>query len=115
MIALRAAYSSRRNNQVRSLTTQNVPRSWEELGFAGQIVPDYCLQFDVANFIDTASEEHELDTGIAVDLATIFDARSILQTRADAELERREQEAASMMPGAVQLNVSGVTSWYQLG
>jgi hypothetical protein len=86
--------------------------AWEELGFAGQIVPNYDLQFDVANFVDAASEEHEFDTGIAVDLATIFAARALLQARADAELERREQEVVSMMPGAVQLNVNGVTSWY---
>lgn len=89
--------------------------AWEELGFSGQIVPDYDLQFDVANFIDTASEDHEFDTGIAVDLSTIFAARALLQARADAELERREQEAVSTMPGAVQLHINGVVSWYHLG
>jgi hypothetical protein len=60
--------------------------TWEELGFAGQIVPDYDLQFDVANFIDTASEDHEFDTGIAVDLSTIFTARELLQARAELSL-----------------------------
>jgi hypothetical protein len=86
--------------------------AWEELGFAGQIVPDYDLQFDVANFIDTASEDHEFDTGIAVDLSTIFTARELLQARADAELERREQEATWRTPGAAQLNVNGAVYWY---
>lgn len=85
--------------------------AWNELGFPGMIEDDYD-PMDVANYIDTASDCYEYDTGVAVELHTIMEARAILSKMSDAELERREQEEISKHPNAVQMSVKGVVSWY---